>query len=307
MKVFSAAEVAAALPYGKLVETLDKAFAEEVVSPPRHIHETAPGDLFMLMPAWSKQWMGLKTLTIKSENPARGLPFIQGNYLLADNSTGAFVASMDGTELTRRRTAAASALAATYLARKDASTHLIVGAGSLALHFARAHASVRPITRTLVFNRTPAKAEAVAKELTSSGRNASVAASLEQAVREADIITCITSSTVAMVKGEWLKPGAHLDLAGAYRPDMREVDGKAVALSRVYVDTREGAGHEAGDLLQAAQEGAFDMNSIVGELADLATGRVQGRKTASEITLFKSCGTAIEDLAAAAQVYLHHA
>jgi ornithine cyclodeaminase len=261
----------------------------------------------MMMPAWSRRWTGLKTITIKPDNGQQDLPTVQGNYLLIDNATGSAVAIMDGTELTRRRTAAASALAATYLARKDASTHLIVGAGALALHFARAHASVRPIAKTLVFNRTQAKAEAVAKELSSSGRNASVATALEQAVREADIITCITSSTVALVKGEWLKPGTHLDLAGAYRPDMREVDGKAVAMSRVYVDTREGAGHEAGDLLQAAQEGAFDMNSIVGELADLATGRVQGRKTASEITLFKSCGTAIEDLAAAAQVYLHHA
>lgn len=307
MKVFSAAEVAAALPYAKLAGALNRAFAEPVVSPPRHVHQTAPDDLLMLMPAWTRRWLGLKTLTLKGGNPARGLPFIQGNYLLVDNSTGQFVASMDGTELTRRRTAAASAMAATYLARKDAATHLIIGAGSLALHFARAHASVRPIARTLVYNRTAARAEAVASELSRTGQNAAVAISLEQAVREADVISCITGSTVALVKGAWLKPGTHLDLAGAYRPDMRETDAEAVARSRVYVDTREGAGHEAGDLLQAAQEGAFDMNNIVGELADLATGRAGGRQSADEITLFKSCGTAIEDLAAAAEVYLHHA
>jgi ornithine cyclodeaminase len=307
LKVFPAAEVAAALPYGELAEALRLAFAEPVESPPRHVHETGGSDLFMLMPAWTKRWIGLKVLTLTADNPSRGLAFIQGNYLLMDRETGRFLASMDGTELTRRRTAAASALAASWLARKDASTHLVVGAGALALHFAQAHRAVRPITRTLICNRTRPKAEAAARELAKIGIAAEVMDDLEQAVRSADIISCITGSSVPLVRGKWLRPGQHLDLAGAYRPDMRETDAEAVARARVYVDTREGASHEAGDLLQAEKEGAFSMHHIVGELADLATGRVHGRETAEEITLFKSCGTAIEDLAAAAQVYLHEA
>lgn len=302
MKVFSAAEVAAALPYDKLAEALNAAFAEEVTAPPRHIHKTSPQDLFMLMPAWTKRWTGLKVLTLMADNPSRNLPFIQGNYLLMENVTGEFLASMDGTELTRRRTAAASAMASTYLSRKDSKTHLVVGAGSLALHFANAHRAVRPIARTLIFNRTKAKAEAIAAQLA----NAEAVDDLEAAVRSADIISGITSSTSPLIRGEWLQPGQHLDLAGAYRPEMRETDAEAVRRSRVYVDTLEGAGHEAGDLLQAEKEGAFAMSGIVGELADLAKGRVKGRGSEQEITLFKSCGTAIEDLAAAAQVYLHH-
>jgi ornithine cyclodeaminase len=302
LKVFTAAQVAEALPYAELAKALNSAFAEVVASPPRHIHQTSDKDLFMLMPAWNRRWIGLKVLTLTAENSTRGLPFIQGNYLLIDKQTGEFLASMDGTELTRRRTAAASALASMYLSRKDAATHLIVGAGSLALHFAHAHRSVRPITRTLVYNRTMGKAEEVVTRLP----NAKAVSDLEAAVREADIISGITSSVAPMIRGIWLRPGQHLDLAGAYRPDMRETDAEAVRRARVYVDTREGAGHEAGDLLQAEKEGAFSMSGIVGELADLATGRVKGRNSDDEITLFKSCGTAIEDLAAAAQVYLHH-
>lgn len=302
MKVFTAAEVAEALPYAKLAEQLNAAFAEGVTSPPRHVHKTSDKDLFMLMPAWTKRWTGLKVLTLIADNPSRNLPFIQGNYLLMDNVTGEFLASMDGTELTRRRTAAASAMASTYLSRKDAVTHLIVGAGALALHFAQAHRAVRPITRTLIYNRTVAKAQEVAANLP----NAEVVNDLEGAVHSADIISGITSSTAPLIRGAWLKPGQHLDLAGAYRPDMRETDGEAVRRSRVYVDTLEGAAHEGGDLLQAEAEGAFKMANIVGELADLATGRVKGRGSDDEITLFKSFGTAIEDLAAAAQVYLHH-
>ena len=306
MKVFKAADVAAALPYAELVEALRLAFVNPIEAPQRHVHPTAPGDLLMLMPAWTSQWLGLKTLTLKGENPAAGRPYIQGTYLLADNATGEFVAAMDGTELTRRRTSAASALASTFLSREDSRTHLIVGAGSLAAHFAKAHRAVRGITKTLLWNRSSAAAASLARDLGAQGIAAEAVVDIEAAVRSADIISCITSSTSALVKGEWLKPGTHLDLAGAYRPDMREVDGKAVALSRVYVDTYEGANHEAGDLLQAAAEGQFDFNTIAADLCALCKADAAGRRSAAEITLFKSCGTAIEDLAAAAHVYLHH-
>jgi alanine dehydrogenase len=246
----------------------------------------------------------LKTVVVKTDNAALGLPTVQANYLLIDNATGETVAMMDGTELTRRRTAAASALAASYLARADASTLVLVGAGALGAHFVRAHAAVRSITRVFIHNRSMAKAEALCAELMADGFEVSAASDLEKAVREADIVSCITTSAEPVVRGAWLKPGTHVDLAGAFKPAMRETDGDVVAKARVYVDTREGALSEAGDLLQARDEGKFDFSRVQGDLFDLCRRTVKGRQTASEITLFKSCGTALEDLAAAIMVYL---
>jgi ornithine cyclodeaminase len=304
MKFISAERVAELAPYGDLVEALRDAFAAEIVTPVRHHHDLSPVSILLLMPAWSKAFTGLKTVVAKFDNAAKGLPTITASYLLMDNDTGATVAMLDGTELTRRRTAAASALAAAYLARSEAETLLIVGAGALAPHFARAHAAVRPIRRVLTYNRSLEKAAALARQLTQDGFAASPVEDLEAAVRSADIVSCVTSSTDAIVMGEWLRPGTHVDLAGAFKPSMREVDGETVARARVFVDTREGAIAEAGDLIQAAAEGCFSMDRIEGDLFDLCRGRKSGRQSADEITLFKSCGTAIEDLAAAEMVYL---
>jgi ornithine cyclodeaminase/alanine dehydrogenase-like protein (mu-crystallin family) len=304
MKFISAVELAAVADYRSIVEALRDGFRTEIESPVRHSHDTSGVAKLMLMPAWSKAWTGLKTVVVKSDNPGLGLPTVQASYLLIDNGTGAPVAIMDGTELTRRRTAAASALAADYLARPDASHLVVVGAGALAAHFVRAHAAVRPIKKITIHNRTPGKAEKLAAELRGEGLDAVVAADPETAVRQADIVSSITSSTKPGIRGQWLKPGTHVDLAGAFTPLMRETDGDVVAKSRVFVDTRHGAEAEAGDLLQARDEGKFDFADIQGDLFELCRGAVPGRKTAEEITLFKSCGSAIEDLAAAIMVYL---
>jgi ornithine cyclodeaminase len=255
------------------------------------------------MPAWSKAWTGLKTVVVKTDNAAMGWPTVQATYLLIDNATGAAAAMMDGTELTRRRTAAASALAADYLAARDASCMVLVGAGALGEHFVRAHAAVRPIGRVSIFNRSVAKAESLAAKLRIEGFDATAVGDPEPAVREADIVSCVTTSTAPIVRGAWLKPGVHVDLAGAFKPTMRETDGEAVARARVFVDTRAGALSEAGDLIQARDEGKFDFAQVQGDLFELCRGKVAGRRTAEEITLFKSCGTAIEDLAAAVMVY----
>jgi ornithine cyclodeaminase len=303
MKIVSAEAVAKAAPYRDIVEALREAFRQDIATPVRHHHEISPVSTLLLMPAWSKAFTGLKTVVAKADNAAKGLPTITASYLLIDNATGATVAMIDGTELTRRRTAAASALAADYLVRKDASTMVMVGAGALGAHFIRAHRAVRPIERVSIYNRSPGKAEALAREFAGEGIEARAVSDLELAVREADIVSCATTSTVPIVKGAWLKPGAHVDLAGAFKPTMRETDGEAVGRARVYVDTREGALSEAGDLLQARDEGTFRMEDIAGDLFDLCRGKVSGRKDDREITLFKSCGTAIEDLATAAMVY----
>jgi ornithine cyclodeaminase len=304
MKVISAAELAGIAGYGKVIEALRKGFKADIATPVRHHHETSPVSTLLLMPAWSKDWTGLKTVIVKTDNAAKNLPTVQASYLLIRNDTGETVAIMDGTELTRRRTAAASALAADYLARPDASTLVLVGAGALGSHFVRAHAAVRPIKRVFIYNRSPEKAAVLANELKKDGFGASGVVDLEKAVGQADIVSCVTTSTTAIVRGEWLKPGTHVDLAGAFRPTMRETDGDVVARARVYVDTREGALSEAGDLLQARDEGKFDFANVQGDLFDLCRGTVMGRKSPEEITLFKSCGTAIEDLATAIMVYL---
>ena len=304
MKVISAAELASIADYKSIIEALRDGFKADIETPVRHHHEISNVSTLLLMPAWSKAWAGLKTVVVKTDNAAMNLPTVQASYLLIDNATGAAVALLDGTELTRRRTAAASALAADYLARPDASNLVIVGAGALGAHFVKAHAAVRDIKKVFIYNRTIGKAEKLSAELKREGVDAVAVSDLEKAVRQADIVSCVTTSTAPVVKGEWLKPGTHVDLAGAFKPAMRETDGDVVAKSRVFVDTRHGAEAEAGDLLQARDEGKFDFKNIQADLHELCRGTVKGRKTAAEITLFKSCGSAVEDLAAAIMVYL---
>ncbi len=304
MIVYSAADVARLLPYGDLIEALRKGFADGAETPVRHHHETAPATTLLLMPSWNAKFTGLKTVTVKSDNGALGFPTNQASYLLIDNASGTPVAVMDGTELTRRRTAAASALASDYLSRKDSAKLLLVGAGALAAHFAHAHAAVRPISQIRIFNRDRDKARALAAELVAQGLQAQAVTNIEAACRDADIISCMTASTTAIVKGEWLKAGTHVDLAGAFRPTMRETDSQVVARARVFVDTRDGALAEAGDLIQAKNEGFFEFENVQGDLFDLCRDKVHGRQTDAEITLFKSCGTGLEDLAAAEFAYL---
>ena len=304
MNVITAEQLASVATYPNVIEALRDGFKADIQTPVRHHHETSDVSTLLLMPAWSKAWTGLKTVVVKTDNAAMGLPTVQASYLLIDNAMGETVAIMDGTELTRRRTAAASALAADYLATPMASTHVIVGAGALGAHFAKAHAAVRPIKKTVIYNRSFGKAETLAAELRNEGIDATATEDLEAAVRKADIVSCITTSTAPIVMGCWLKAGAHVDLAGAFKPTMRETDGEVVARSRVFVDTRDGALSEAGDLLQARDEGKFDFSAVQGDLFELCKGRVAGRQSSTEITLFKSCGTALEDLATAVMVHL---
>ena len=303
MKSLTAAEVARLGAYKDIVDALREGFRADIETPVRHHHDISDVSTLLLMPAWSKDWAGLKTVVFKTDNAAQGLPTIQASYLLIDQKTGETVAMMDGGEITRRRTAAASALAADYLARKDAEVMTLVGAGALGPHFVRAHAAVRPIRKVFIYTRSIAKGEALAAELAHHGLEAHSVTDLEHAVRQSDIVSCVTTSTAPIVKGAWLKPGTHVDLAGAFKPSMRETDADVVARSSVYVDTREGALAEAGDLLQARDEGKFDFANVKGDLFDLCRGKVKGRSSADEITLFKSAGTAIEDLATAIMLY----
>jgi ornithine cyclodeaminase len=301
--------------YSDLVEVLRRAFQTDTISPERHVHPLkrageADGSL-LLMPAWSdtsqridaEKFAGLKTVFVLPDNARRRAATVQASYLLFSGSDGQTLAIMDGKELTLRRTAAASALASDYLARKDTAKMLMVGAGALSAHLVRAHASVRGIKEVSVFNRTAAKAELLARQLCDEGFNARLCDNLEQDVAGADIVSCATTSTSAVIKGSWLTAGTHVDLVGAFRPDMREIDGDGIGRGDVFVDTRQGAMGEAGDILQAIDEGRFSENDIVADLFELTAGTKAGRIDDKQITLFKSCGAALEDLAAAIHIY----
>ncbi len=316
MRLFSREEIAAKAPYREVIEALRQAFCGEIEVPARHHHVIArPGGApasLLLMPSWTRApartaargaYAGLKTVMVIADNAKRGLPTVQASYLLVSAATGETLAVMDGAEITLRRTASAAALAAGYLSRSDARTLLMIGAGALAPHVVRAHAVLRTINRVLVWNRSRDKADRLCAALSEDGFDASVPPSLEAACATADIVSCATTSKTAVLRGAWLTPGTHVDLMGAFTPDMRETDCEAVTRSRVYVDTVEGARSEAGDLLQAARESRFRMADIVGDLSRLCRGEVAGRGSAGEITLFKSCGTAIEDLATAIMIY----
>jgi ornithine cyclodeaminase len=245
----------------------------------------------------------VKVVAVHPGNAARGRSSVSGAYLLMEGGTGAPLAIVDGQALTLWRTAAASALAASYLARADAVRLVMVGAGALAPYLVEAHASVRPIAEVTVWNRNAAGAEAVASVLAGKPFRVRAATDLEAAVRAADIVSCATLSSEPLVMGAWLAPGAHLDLVGAFTPAMRECDDAAVQRARLYVDTRDGALKEGGDIVQPLAAGLIGRADIVGDLFDLCRGEAPGRRSAEEVTLFKSVGTALEDLAAAALAY----
>jgi ornithine cyclodeaminase len=317
MLEISASQIDRLATYPELVETLREAFRSRINAPVRHHHTVARPDgaasTLLLMPAWSDftalpggsghGFMGVKIVTVSPDNAALGKPSVMGLYLLLHGKTGEPVALIDGPRLTVRRTAAASALAAGYLARKDAETLLLIGSGALAPELAKAHAAVRPIRRVLVWNRSIAGAERAATDLRSQGLDAFVADNLDHALPQADIVSAATLSAVPLVKGALLKPGAHVDLVGAFSPSMRESDDETMRRGRVYVDTRGGALKEGGDIVQAIASGALAESDIAGDLHDLARGDVAGRADGAEITVFKSVGAALEDLAAAVEIY----
>jgi alanine dehydrogenase len=304
MRILGPSEVVSALDFPPLIEALRQMFRAEAEMPVRHHHSIpvpgGAGGTLLLMPAWQAgRHIGVKMVTVFPDNARAALPSVMGAYLLLDGKTGEPLALLDGPALTARRTAAASALAASYLARPDCERLLMVGTGALAPHLIEAHASVRPIVNVLIWGRNPEKAAKLAHRL--NRRNLKVAATtdLANAVRGAHVVCCATLSTEPLIEGHWLPLGVHLDLVGGFRPDMREADDECIRRARVFVDTRAGALKEAGDIVQPLRAGALREDDIAGDLFDLARGSRAGRRYHDQITLFKSVGTAIEDLAAA--------
>jgi ornithine cyclodeaminase len=294
----------ASLAFPRLVAALREAFVAGAEVPLRHRHILEEGNgTLLLMPAWrGAAAAGVKIVTVYPDNSKLGLNAVHSTYLLMHGETGQHLAIIDGNEITGRRTAAASALAGDYLARGDAERLLIVGAGHIASMLPAAWRAVRPIREVRIWNPRPARAERLAERIAADGFTATATTDLEGSVRWADIVSCATLATEPLIHGEWLLPGAHLDLIGAYRPDMRESDDRAVLRARVFIDT-EAALTEAGDLTQPIAAGVLRREAIAGSLFSLCRGETPGRRAPEDITLLKSVGSAIEDLAAAALVW----
>ncbi len=304
MRIIGAGDVEAALEFPMLVERLRQMFRSGCAVPLRH-HHTVPTDggadaTLLIMPAWQEGGhIGVKIVTVFPDNGKVSLPSVMGAYILMDGKSGKPLALIDGPALTLRRTAAASALAARYLAREDCERLLMVGTGALAPNLILAHAAVRPICNVLIWGRDFDKAKKLAKRLDRPDFRVVGTDDLEAAARGADVISCATLSQDPLVLGDWLQPGTHLDLVGGFTPAMRETDDAAMAKARVFVDTREGATKEAGDIVQPLGSGVIGEDDIAGDLFDLTRGDRAGRRFYDQITLFKSVGTALEDLAAA--------
>lgn len=308
MRTLDDSEVADVLPWGALMEAIERVMVDHrAVAPARTVHTVPDGRgndaVLLLKPGWiTGAVIGIKAVTSFPENGELELPMIQAGFLLFDGSNGSLLGACEANALTARRTAAASAVAAKHLARSDTERLLIVGTGAVASMAAQVHNEVRPYSTIEVWGRRVERAEALVRELGAMGLPAVVCTDLDASVARADVISAATGTTAPLIKGELLEPGTHVDLIGAFSPAMRESDDDVVRRASIFVDTRDDA-VLAGDLAQPLADDIITVDSIRADLADLIAGRHSGRADADEITMFKSAGTALEDLAAASLAF----
>ncbi len=307
MRIFDDCKTAGKLAYNALIPAIKNMFIEGCVVPRRHnyiLHDKAAlSDTLLIMPAWQEgKYLGVKHVTVFPENSAKGIAGLYSTYTLFDLNNGKPLAFIDGDQITKRRTAAASALAASYLARKDAAHLLIVGAGNVASELAYAYAAVRPIKKVSVWNITAKNAQRLVAKLRQDGFDAQYEPDLSTAVKNADIVSCATLSRAPLILRQWLQPGTHLDLIGSFQPSMRETDDATFMDTAVFVDTTE-ALEKAGDLLSPIKNKVFEPDRVISTLTDLCKQKHAGRLDDSEITVYKAVGSASEDLAAAILVY----
>lgn len=308
MQHYNEEQTRSALPAEQLIQSIERFFVQGCEVPLRHNHPILDesGEFlgnFLLMPAWQVGgFLGLKTVCVFPNNQAHQLPALHSIYTLYRADTGIPIATFDGDVITSRRTAAASALAGRYLSRSDSCHLLIVGAGRVGSLLAEMYRAVRPITQVSIYNPSPNKAHALADTLNRQGINASVVTDLATAVGQADIVSCATLSTQPLIKRAWLRAGTHLDLIGSFKPEMTETDSACFFDTSVFIDTDE-ALMKAGDILLAIADKKFDKSRVKSDLAGLCQGKHKGRSCDDEITVFKSVGTGLEDLAAASLAY----
>lgn len=305
VKYIDADQLDELLLFDQLIPRINDAFAQDYNIPMRHHHQypnpkEGMESTLLLMPAWDKgDNLGVKIVNVSPNNGKYDLPSIQGLYLYFDLQTGTPKALMDGKKLTTKRTAAASALASKYMSNEDSHTMLMIGTGALSAELIQAHISVRPIKKVYVWGRSVEKAQSIVDSLNLDGVEILAVETIKEKIADADIISCATLSPTALIFGKDLRPGQHLDMIGAYKPDMREMDDEALARANVYVDNLDGAIKETGDLAIPISEGNFKAEDIKADLFDLAKGKKTIQRNAKDITIFKSVGHALEDLAAA--------
>ena len=302
----SEADVRGVLSMARLIDSIEAAVvafsAGRVTQPVRTVLE-APGGFFGSMPAYigSTPAMGAKLVTVFHGNTGRGLPTHLATIVLLDPTTGELLAVMDGRFITEARTGAASAVAVRYLARQDASVLAIIGSGVQARSHLEALTLVRKFADIRCWSPTEANVRRFVSE--SSGFPIRAMASAEGAVRGADVIALVTASNAPAIQDAWVKPGACVISVGACRPNQREMDPALVARARLVVDSRAAALKESGDLVQGIREGWFGEDHIAAELGEVAADPKLGRADPEQVTIFKSLGMAVEDVAAAALAY----
>lgn len=309
MLVLSRSDLERLLTPVATIEAMRTAFTEyakgQCQVPPRVVFSTDGEGLFLVMPgAVGGTALGAKFVSVHPTNRERGLPTLFAAYLLVDPETGQPLALLDGRFLTGIRTGATSALAATYLARPDSAVVACFGAGAQAAFQLRCLAAVLPLKRVFVAGRSRENAERFCRAMTAElGFPVAPASSPREALSQADLATCATTSPTPVLAGKDLRPGTHVDAVGAFRPDTREVDSETVVRARVVVDAYAVAWEEAGDILIPFREGGISRSAVHAELAELVTDAKPGRQEREEITLFKSVGFALEDAAAARLAY----
>jgi len=308
MRVIEASEVHQTMNFEELIPAIEQTFAGTHGMPQRNVFSLQEGsdhgDGFAVLPAWNSKAIGVKAFTYFPDNAPKGLDSLYSKILMFKRETGEPLALVDGSSVTYWRTAAVSALGSQYLSRKNASRLLVCGTGNLGSYMALAHATVRPITHIDIWGRSLEKAEKVAEQVRKQRPDINVVAitSLESATRQADIISCATGAGEPLILGEWVKPGTHTDFVGNHSPNRRECDSDLITKASVFVDSRLNVLSEAGELLIPIEEGVFSKDDVKAELAELARGQHNGRQTEAEITVFKTVGTALSDLAAACLV-----
>lgn len=288
MKFFDEAATREALPFGTLIERLREMFVAGCNVPPRHVHKIEAGataGTVLIMPAWTDRYLGIKTVNIYPGNAARGLPGLFSVYTLFEATTGQPLAQMDGDVITSRRTAAASALAASYLAGTGARNLLVVGTGRVGSVVPEAYREVRDLQSVEVWGRNQAAAATVAETLREQGMPARAADDLQDAVTRSDIVSCATLAGAPLLAGRFLRPGTHVDLIGSFTPEMREADDDVFSNALIFVDTDE-ALQKSGELLGPMSRGIFEAADVRGNLADLCSGQVEGRRTETDRTVF---------------------
>lgn len=298
------------IDYPNLVEVLKRAFAANYTTPLRHHHNfdnpiAEKFSTFLLMPSWdNEKYLGVKLVTVSPENDQKNLPTIQGLYILFDIKTGIPLLQCDARLLTVKRTAAASVLASQYLSRKDSESLMMIGTGYLSAHLIEAHASIRPIKKVQLWGRNFEKAQRLAETLKDHPFEVEATQDLQSGVSNADIISAATMSETPLIKGDWLQSGQHIDLVGSYLPTLREADDEVIRRSSIYVDNIQGAVKETGDIFIPLQNGTLQKEDIKADLFQICKGSTDFLRTsAEEITLFKSVGHALEDLATASYIF----